>query len=77
MIQLAHKYHNESFEFIYFVPYASMNVQEKNAINNYLQTNNHARELLVNQIKNIYPNDLINLYDVDSIMDYYIHSIFL
>ena len=72
---LAQNYANEFYESICFVPYETFDATAKNNLINYLSTNNNARILLGEKIKELYPNETINVHDVDSIMDYYISSL--
>ena len=72
---LANHYANEFYENICFVPYETFDSTARNNLINYLSTNNNARTLLAEKIKELYPNETINIHDLDSIMDYYISSL--
>ena len=72
---LAMHYANEFYESICFVPYETFDTTAKNNLINYLSTNNNARTLLAEKIIELYPNETINIHDLDSIMDYYISSL--
>ena len=71
LVILAKHYAESSFENIYFVPDNNIN----SSLINFLTTDNNARTLLINKIKELYPNQSINISDVDSIIDYYIFSL--
>jgi hypothetical protein len=74
---LSRHYTNQLFDNIGFLPYEDYDEITKHSLINYLTQNNQARSLLSNKIKELYPNEFINVHDVDSIMDYYIHSLML
>ena len=72
---LSHHYAQNFFESIAFVPYEDFTPKNKALLIEYLTHNNHARDLLAEKIKKMYPDLHVNNYDVDSIMDYYICSL--
>lgn len=74
---LASYYANELYENICFIPFETFDNESKLLLIDFLVHNNHARTLLSEQIKTIYPNLQINTSDVDSIMDYYLNSLLL
>jgi len=71
---LSRHYTTQLFESIAFPTYDEIT---KRSLINYLTQNNKARSLLSNKIKELYPDEFIDVHDVDSIMDYYIHSLML
>jgi hypothetical protein len=70
---LVHCYKNGYFNFEF--PKANLTYNEANAIVDYISKKNKGRILLMNEIVNVYPNEYINLNDIDSIMDYYIYNL--
>jgi hypothetical protein len=72
---LASQYAHEFYENICFVPYEAFDKTAKTNLINYLCRNNNARALLSEKICELYPNETINMSDLDSIMDYYIFSL--
>lgn len=73
--KLSKYYAQELYENVCFVPYESFDQNIIKHIVKYLETDNHARTLLSEKIKELYPDIFINNYDVDSIMDYYINAL--
>ena len=68
---LAYKYINyETDTFIHHYPSEHIPL-----LIDHLSINNNARIILTNKIKELFPNIIINVADIDSIMDYYINSL--
>lgn len=69
---LARVYANEAYEFIH---YKSLKGSSKQILIDYLLCDNHARNLLIDKIRQLFPSLPINIVDIDSIMDTYINCI--
>ena len=73
--QLAVHYAQDFYESICFVPFENIDSITVNKLVDYLESNNNARHLLVERIKQLYPDEKLIYNDIDSVMDYYINSL--